>query len=142
MNGIAVPLFFVAPDEVNIQIPWELAGQTQASLTVTDSNGTSNAVSVNLVAFAPAIITLNSAGTGPGAITKPDHSYIGANNPATPSSTVQINASGLGAVSNQPSDGLSPSLNTHSNTTTVPSVSIGGISATVLSSELCPSDYQ
>ena len=39
MNGIAVPLTFVAPTQINFQVPWELAGQSQASLIVTTGAG-------------------------------------------------------------------------------------------------------
>src|SRR5712692_5165256 len=35
LNGVAAPLFFVSPTQINFQAPWELAGRNEASLTVT-----------------------------------------------------------------------------------------------------------
>lgn len=58
MDGIAVPLFFVSSLQINFQVPWELAGQTQASLTVTTDSGTSSPITVNLATFAPGFVAL------------------------------------------------------------------------------------
>ena len=51
IGGLMAPLFFVSPFQIDFQVPWELAGQAQASLTVTTGSGTSSPVTVNLAAF-------------------------------------------------------------------------------------------
>ena len=48
LNGIAAPLFYVSPGQINFQVPWELAGQSEASLTVTVGGLMSAAQTVKL----------------------------------------------------------------------------------------------
>ncbi len=33
LNGVAAPLFYASPTQINFQTPWELAGQAQAAIT-------------------------------------------------------------------------------------------------------------
>ncbi len=67
-NGsIPVPLFAAAPNQANIQIPWEYSqGLSSAVLTATGANGSSTTFSVPLSAIAPAIFSANQQGTGQG----------------------------------------------------------------------------
>ena len=32
VNGVAVPMLFVSPTQINVQVPWELQGQTSAQV--------------------------------------------------------------------------------------------------------------
>ena len=68
IGGRGAPLFYASPGQVNLQIPWELAGQTQASVTATVAGVASNQQTVSLAPFAPGIFTLNEQGTGQGAV--------------------------------------------------------------------------
>ena len=53
-NGsIPAPQYFGSPTQSNIQIPWELAGTSDASLTVQIGNTVSEAATVPLAEFSP-----------------------------------------------------------------------------------------
>jgi uncharacterized protein (TIGR03437 family) len=138
-GGTAAPLYFVSGGQVNFQVPWELAGQSTATLTAT-LNGTSGAAqTATVAAFAPAIFTLNSQGTGPGAILDSSYDLVDSNNPATAgTTTILIYCTGLGAVANQPATGSPGPSSPLAETTTAPTVTIGGVTANVSFSGLAP----
>jgi beta-glucosidase len=132
-GGLAVPLFYAAGGQVNIQIPWELAGRSQAMLTVTVNGQTSAPQAIDLVAYAPGIFTANSQGFGQGAILDLSNRLVDPSNPATAGSTiVVIYCTGLGAVSNSPASGSPSLVNPLSEAVIAPAVSIGGAPAQVL----------
>ena len=138
-GGTKVPLIYAANGQVNFQVPWEVTGLSQASLTATMNGQTSAAQSVSLAALAPGIFSTNSQGFGQGAILDPAYKLVDASNPATPGSTVVlIYCTGLGAVSNQPASGAPGPSNPPAATTTIPTVTIGGAPAQVLFSGLAP----
>jgi len=138
-SGIAAPLFAVSSGQVNFQVPWELANQSTAPLSVTVNGQSGPALAVNLSPFAPGIFTMNGQGTGQGAVLDTSYRLVNASNPATAgSSVIQIYCTGLGSVSNQPATG-SPGLSDPlSWTVTTPSVTIGGVAAQVVFSGLAP----
>jgi uncharacterized protein (TIGR03437 family) len=81
---------------------------------------------------------MNGQGTGQGAILDTSYSLVHSSNPAIASSTIlQIYCTGLGAVTNQPPSG-SPPGDQLSQTTTTPTVTVGGAQAQVLFSGLAP----
>jgi uncharacterized protein (TIGR03437 family) len=130
-NGILAPLFFVSGGQVNFQVPWELAGQSQTTLAATLNGQTGAAQAVSLAPFAPAIFSINAEGIGQGAILDPSYRLVDSTNPAKAGSTVvQIFCTGLGAVTNQPPTGSPAPLAPLSYTTTKPAVTIGGVVAT------------
>ena len=140
VSGETAPLFFATASQVNLQIPWDLAGQTQASV-IASVNGTgSNTETVIIVPFAPGIFTINASGDGQGAILIAPTAQLAA--PGTPVSRgayVSIFCTGLGAVTNQPATGVAASSSPLSFTVTQPTVTIGGVGAVVTYSGLAPS---
>jgi uncharacterized protein (TIGR03437 family) len=138
----AAPLYYVSGTQVNLQVPWELAGQTSATLTATLNGAAGAGQTVTVAPFAPAIFTMNSQGTGAGAILDSSYRLVDSSNPATAGTTaILIYCTGLGAVSaNQPATGAPASLNANAlaPTSTTPTVSIGGLPATVSFSGLAP----
>ena len=144
IGGQSAPLFAALPSQVNLQIPWEVAGQTEAMVTVTAGGMTSNPRMVNIATFAPGIFTLNSAGSSQGAVVISGTRLIaepasGANGrPVAAGESISIYCTGLGAVSNQPETGAAAPTELLSVTTTTPTVTIGGIAANVSFSGLTP----
>jgi uncharacterized protein (TIGR03437 family) len=137
MNGIAVPLLYVGGSQVNLQIPWELQGQASASVQVLANGVSSPAVTTGVVTQAPAIFTLNQAGTGQGAILLAGTATVANSaNPVTAGNAIEIYMTGLGAVHSQPVTGAS--AGNQSTTLLTPTVTIGGVSANVLFSGLAP----
>jgi uncharacterized protein (TIGR03437 family) len=133
------PLFFVDGTQVNFQAPWELAGQTSATLAASINGASTTAQTVRLAAYAPGIFTLNTAGSGPGAILDSNYQLLDSTNAAIPGSTyILIYCTGLGPVSNTPASGAPAPAKPFAETTTTPIVTIGGVKATVQFSGLAP----
>lgn len=133
------PLFFVSPLQVNLQIPWELAGQAQAPVIATVGGVASSQQTVTLAPFAPGIFASNQAGSGQGAILLAGTAQLAA--PGTPAARggfISIFCTGLGAVTNQPATGAAAQANPLSVTLTTPTVSIGGVVAGLSYSGLAP----
>jgi beta-glucosidase len=138
-NALNAPLFYTSASQVNLQIPWELAGQSRASATASAAGQTSASQPVNLAQFAPGIFSMNGQGTGPGAILDSSYNLVTSSNPAGAGVTIiLIYCTGLGAVTNQPATGAAAPSNPLAVTTTLPVVTIGGVPAQVLFSGLAP----
>jgi hypothetical protein len=144
VGGFPAHLYYVSSGQINFQIPWELAGQASAQLTVTTSAGTSTPVTINLVQYAPALFTLNSSGSGQGFIYNASGSLncgtpianVCGVNPANPGNIVAITAANLGPTQHQQTDGTPPNGNVDPVANQI-SVTIGGVAAPVVSAELC-----
>jgi uncharacterized protein (TIGR03437 family) len=135
IGGLLAPLLYVSSGQINCQIPFELAGQTSAQVTVTNGTVTSSPSTVSLTPSAPGIFV--GAGTQ-GAVLNQDYSANSAANPAARGSVVQIFATGQGAVSNTPADGTGAPGSPTANTPVNPTVAIGGLPAIVQFSGLAP----
>jgi uncharacterized protein (TIGR03437 family) len=143
--GISVPgnLIFVSPGQINVQVPWELQGQSsaQVKVTVDEMFGSplfGNLVTVPLAAYAPALFVGSGTVAAQDAITG---AQILASNPARPGETLELYANGLGPVTNTPASGAPAPGGTSADlakTTTQPVVMIGGQPAQVLFSGLAP----
>jgi uncharacterized protein (TIGR03437 family) len=146
VNGIAVPLFYVSPTQINFQLPWELAGQTQASVTVTTGSAASTPASLTVAAAGPGVFTTNSSGSGQAAALISGTAFVAApagtfpgSRPVSRGEFLSIYCTGLGAVTNQPTTGQSgPAGTSLAFTSATPVVMIGGAPATVVFSGLAP----
>jgi uncharacterized protein (TIGR03437 family) len=137
--NLPAPLFYAGAMQVNLQVPWEVAGQSQVALTATLGGRPGPALTVSLAPYSPGIFSTNSQGTGQGDIFDLSYRLVDSTNPATAGSTyVQIYATGLGAVSNTPRSGSASPGSALAETTTTPLVTIGGAPAPVSFSGLAP----
>jgi len=137
--GLSAPLFAVVPHQVNFQIPWELAGQSEVQLSTMVDGQISTAQTLLLAPFAPGIFSTNGQGSGQGAVLDTSYHLVDSSNPASAGSTVvQIYCTGLGGVTNQPPSGSAPANDQLSETTATPIVTVGGVPAQVLFSGLAP----
>jgi uncharacterized protein (TIGR03437 family) len=143
IGGLSAPLFFASPNQVNLQIPWELAGQLQASVTGTVGSVISMQQIVNMAPFAPGLFTFE-AGSPQGVVMITGTQLLAASasgearRPVAGGESITIYCTGLGAVSNQPATGFAAQASPLSATTTMPIVTIGGIMAQVSLSALVP----
>ena len=98
-------LVFVSPSQVNVQVPWELQGQSSVQMKVSVGTGSGvafgNVVTVPLSNYSPAFFEIS----GQVAALDAKSAVINSSNPATRGQTIQIFANGLGPVSNQPASG-------------------------------------
>ncbi|MDP9054883.1 MAG: S8 family serine peptidase [Acidobacteriota bacterium] len=126
---------YVSPGQVNVQIPWELAGQSSAQMKVTlNGDLIGNVVTVPIANAAPAFFVYN--GTTLAALDT-GYNLITASNPAKRGKIISLYANGLGPVANTPPSG-NPAGST-STTLAAPVVAIGGQNAPVSFSGLTPS---
>jgi trimeric autotransporter adhesin len=138
-DGAPAPLFFTSSGQVNLQVPWELAGLLQTSVTVTLNGATSVPQTVTLTTYAPGIFTMNAQGAGQGMILDSSYRLLDSSNGASRGNTVAlIFCTGLGPVSNQPRTGDPAPADPLAETTTTPIVTIGGVPAMVSFSGLAP----
>jgi hexosaminidase len=100
VGGFAAPLVFAAGPQVNVQIPWELSGQAQTTMTATAWGQAGPAQTVNLGPFSPGIFSINGQGSGQGAIQDMSYRLVDPSNPAAAGSLVVIYCTGLGPVTN------------------------------------------
>jgi uncharacterized protein (TIGR03437 family) len=127
VNGTAVPIFYAAPTQLGIQIPFEAVGAS-ATVSVSVGGQASTAATVPLALVAPGIFTATADGKGAGAITHANGSAVTAQNPAQPGEVVVLYATGLGQVTPAVATGALPAV--ASNTVAPVTASIGGISVT------------
>ena len=136
---IAAPLFYASNGQVNLQIPWEAAGQSQVSVSASLGGQTGAAQTFDIAPFAPGIFSMNGQGNGPGAVLDTSYQLVTPSNPAGAGvTTILIFCTGLGAVSNQPPTGEAAPGGPFAETPTKPTVTIGGATAQVSYSGLAP----
>jgi uncharacterized protein (TIGR03437 family) len=135
-NGVSVPgaLSFVSPGQINVQVPWELAGQSSVLIKVNNEPLNGNLITVPVTTYSPALFVVN----GIAAALNLNYQLITTSNPATRGDYVVLYANGLGPVSNQPADGAVAQGNPLSSTTTAATVTIGGQPANVEFAGLAP----
>jgi uncharacterized protein (TIGR03437 family) len=110
-NGTKAPMFFVAPGQINAQVPFEVTGSS-ASVQVTTPAGQSNIITVDIVPESPAIFTANASGVGQGVIVFANTvTLVGPIKtgtdwrPAKTGDTLTLYVTGLGAVTPPINDG-------------------------------------
>ena len=98
VNGLAAPLLYVSPQQINLQVPVDTADGSRPVQVVTAS-GTSDAVQAD-VGSGVGIFTLNGSGCGPGAVlnVRPDSvvSINSSSNSAAPGDYLVIYSTGIG----------------------------------------------
>ena len=148
LGGDPMPLIHAFPTQVDAQIPWELAGKTSAPLTIVTDDLSGNTVTVPLAEFSPGIYTATGNGSGQGAILINGTSTLAApaggaiaGQPARRGADyIDIFATGLGPVTNQPSSGAPAPANPNplAQTMSTATVTIGGVPATPTFAGLAP----
>jgi uncharacterized protein (TIGR03437 family) len=139
VNGKAAPLFAIdnvnGQEQINFQVPWEVGGESTASISVTSGGASSSTVEAPVLAAQPGIINYSAAGGDFGVILHSDYQLADSAHPLMAGETVLIYCTGLGAVSSPPADGAAATGQT---TLVMPKVTIGGVIAPVSFSGLAP----
>jgi len=126
-GGIAAPVFSAQSQQVTVQVPWEIAGQTSTEVVVTYNGGPPAGAS----ASAPVVVA--TAAPGIFAVANSDGTLNSPSNPAKVSGFITIYGTG-GGVTNPLgiTGGLWPITASLATLTLPVSVSIGGTNAIVL----------
>ncbi len=140
--GISLPgrIYFISPGQVNVQVPWELAGATSAKIKVTIDPSAGNVMTVPVLVAAPALFTYSDTAASSTVAAALDENYklVGSANPVARGHLVQLYANALGPVNNTPLDGYPASSTTLSATTLPVTATVGGQHALVQFSGLAP----
>jgi uncharacterized protein (TIGR03437 family) len=97
-DGNAAPVLYAQAGQVNVQVPYSVAGETSTSVVVTYNGQQAGAVTLPVVSTAPALFT---------AVANADGSLNSQNQPAAPNGIITLYATGQGVstgtnVSGQP----------------------------------------
>ncbi len=139
--GVSAPgrIFFISPGQINVQVPWELAGLTFAMVKVRIGNSVSAVVRLELGDYSPGIFEYDAGGGQKlGAITHAKGQVVTPSNPARRGETVIVYATGVGPVDQPQKSGEAASGQTLANTKQLPTATVGSQQATVLFSGLAP----
>lgn len=140
LGGVAVPIIHAFPLQIDAQVPWELAQQGQAQLTMVNDDLYGNAITVPLAPFSPGIYTAAGNGSGQGAIVINGTNLLAApGNPAHRGTDyIDIYATGLGPVNNQPATGSPAPASPLAYTTNTVTVTFGAVPVTAAFAGLAP----
>jgi glucosylceramidase len=134
IDGIAAPLVYVSPQQINAQVPWE-ATPGSATLTVTHA-GMAASQTVSIAAAGPAIFTLY--GNPQAAALNQDYAVNSQANPAAAGQAILLFGTGFGAVSPAVPTGAAASADSLSQVTAKVTATVGGAAAQVLFAGLAP----
>jgi minor extracellular serine protease Vpr len=132
-------LVFISPGQINVQVPWELQGQTSAQVKVTIDE----LIFGNVVTVPVSDATASFFETSKGIAAARDNAsgaVVTTTAPIKRGGIVQLYMNGLGPVTNQPNSGEPASGDPAKLATTkaTPTVTIGGQAAQVFFSGLAP----
>jgi uncharacterized protein (TIGR03437 family) len=96
-NDTGAPIVYAAKGQVNVIVPFEVAGESSVNMVLMHDRVAAPAISLRITDTAPAIFSATGTGTGQGAILNADSRLNSMNNPAPKGSIVQIFAEGGGA---------------------------------------------
>ena len=131
-------LHFATPGQVNVQVPWELQGQSSAQMKVSVADSSGALYSVPLTAYAPGMFEIPVGGSMFAAARDENFAVITPSNPARTGHYIQLYCNGLGPLLNQPASGDPAPASPLATTVQTPVVTIGGQNAQVLFSGLAP----
>jgi minor extracellular serine protease Vpr len=133
-------LSYVSPGQINVQVPWELAGRSQVAVSVNFGSFFSASRTVPLQNHSPALFEYVEANTDRifAAALDQNNALITSNNRARRNQVITLYCNGLGPVSNRPATGDPSPSNPVATTIATPRVTIGGQEAPVQFSGLSP----
>ena len=136
VNGVAAPLYYVSPGQINFQVPWATPTTGTVNVAVVVNGGTSNIGAVPVATAAPGLFVLPSGA----AIVQntPSYSLNDPSNPAPAGSTIVAYLTGTGPVAPAAKDGTPAPSDTLSWATSAYSAKIGSAAATVSFAGLTP----
>lgn len=131
--------FYVSPGQLNVQVPWELVGQTSATVKVIVNYTYSATMNLPIAEYSPGFFVVNYT-TQEAAALLPNYTLVSSSNPVPHGTPVLLYLNGMGPVNVPPGDGMASACATLNNckTTTLPTVMIGNQQATVDYSGLAP----
>jgi len=107
-DDLSIPgrLFFASDGQLNVQIPWELAGRNFVIMKTRIEDSVSETVTVNLADTSPGLFEFSLDGRQVLVATHADGSVITPQNPARPGETIVVYGTGFGPVDREQQSGV------------------------------------
>jgi uncharacterized protein (TIGR03437 family) len=138
INGIAAPVLYVSPTQINAQVPYGIPNGS-ATLQVNRGGVVSAMQTFGVASFSPGIFVIDPSTNGAAALHGSNLSLVNNASPAKAGEGIAIYGTGLGALTIPVAAGAAaPSVAPFAQTTTTPTVLIGGMNAPVSFSGLTP----
>jgi uncharacterized protein (TIGR03437 family) len=144
IGGMAMPLLYAGPAQINALVPQQLAPNASYPMMVTVGSVQSQPLTVTVTELQPGIYTQNLSGSSAGIVTNSLSGILNtSSNPANVGDYLTIYCTGLGALTGangeaQPSDGAAAPASPLFHTTSTVAATIGGINAAVSFAGLAP----
>jgi uncharacterized protein (TIGR03437 family) len=145
INGINAPLFFVSPNQINLQVPGGVAtGTANIEVFVNGASTAAGTGTVTVAESSPGIFSIDLSGKNQAVALNSDLSRNGDFNklpgsrPETTGNVVVIYATGVGNTNPLVADGQPAPSNPLAQATGATTVTIGGVAAQVQFSGLAP----
>ena len=139
VNGVAAPLFYVSPLQINFQVPCEAPLNGAVGVYVTNGGGMSSAQSATIAPYAPGVFTYARTATAVDpVIVHLDNSLVTPDKPANPGEILTVYATGVGNLNHVPVTGAVSPLSPLSQAVALPTVTVGGAAASVSFAGLTP----
>jgi uncharacterized protein (TIGR03437 family) len=139
VNGIAIPMVFVSPEQINAQLPFTIDGA--ASLVLRNPAGLSNTMRLRLEPTAPGVFLLPVPGLGqpgPAIFNLRNGGLVTGSNPAKRGDGISIFLAGLGRTSPAVAAGAPGPAAPLAETALPATASLGGVETAVEFSGLVP----
>ena len=138
IGGIDTPLFYVGPEQVNAQVPYELPTNTAVAVVVTVNGKVSPPGAILISPVQPGVFSYQDGEVTRGAVLDEQSRPVDASNPAARGGVIQIFATGLGDTDQTVETGDPAPADPPARITRQVEVTIGGLLATVHFAGLAP----
>ena len=141
VNGVAVPMLFVSPTQINAQLPFNVDGSSV--LVLRTPGGVSDNFYFTVLPTAPSVFLSGTAGpeTGiPTVVRALNGELVTGSNPIHPGDRIVIYATGLGRTDPATDAGLPSPSNPLASAIIVPQVTLGGVPLVIEYAGLTPGE--
>ncbi|HTM48203.1 MAG TPA: hypothetical protein VL285_05970, partial [Bryobacteraceae bacterium] len=135
-DGRPAPLLELRLGQIDVQVPYSVAGQTSTHVEIFQSGALRVDTATAVTSVSPGIFT-QAGGAGPARVTNEDGALNGAGNPADPGSVITVFATGEGQTFPAGIDGMRATLPYPQPLLPV-GLAVGGRAAEVLSATAAP----
>ena len=139
VNGVAAPLIYASPSQINFQAPCEIPLNGAVGVFVTNGGAASSAQSVAVAPYAPGVFTYARTATAVDPIiVHQDNSLVTPSQPAKAGEVLVVYATGVGNLNHLPVTGAASPASPLSAAVDVPTVTVGSAAASVAFTGLTP----
>jgi|ERR1051326_6655739 uncharacterized protein (TIGR03437 family) len=140
VGGIAAPVYYVSPMQINFQVPFEAPVSGGVPVIVIQNGTPSPPQQVTMGEYAPGVFTYARTSTAldPIIVHFVDNSLVSPDNPASANEVLVIYATGIGSFDNPPATGAPAVASPLASSLVTPSVTVGGAAALVFFAGLTP----